>query len=63
MRSLILHWDKLESLAVLFHGIMLALLLSSLAALSGRWKRTLRQLRTSEVVLFGLIIAFFMAAQ
>jgi serine/threonine protein kinase len=63
VRSLVLHWDKLESLAVLFHGIMLALLLLSLAALSNRWKRTLRQLRTFEVVLFGLIIAFFMAAQ
>jgi eukaryotic-like serine/threonine-protein kinase len=63
VRSLILHWDKLESLAVLFHGIMLGLLLLSLAALSNRWKRTLRQLRTYEVVLFGLIIVFFMAAQ
>jgi serine/threonine protein kinase len=63
VRSLILHWDKLESLAVLFHGIMLGLLLLSLAALSNRWKRTVRQLRSSEVVLFGLIIVFFMAAQ
>ena len=63
VRSLILHWDKLESLAVLFHGIMLGLLLLSLAALSNRWKRTVRQLRSFEVVLFGLIIVFFMAAQ
>jgi eukaryotic-like serine/threonine-protein kinase len=63
VRSLILHWNKLESLAVLFHGIMLGLLLLSLAALSNRWKRPLRQLRAYEVAIFGLIIVFFMAAQ
>jgi serine/threonine protein kinase len=63
VRSLILHWNKLESLAVLFHGIMLSLLLLSLAALSNRWKRPMRQLRAYEVAIFGLIIVFFMAAQ
>jgi eukaryotic-like serine/threonine-protein kinase len=63
VRSLILHWNKLESLAVLFHGIMLGLLLLSLAALSNRWKRPVRQLRAYEVAIFGLIIVFFMAAQ
>jgi serine/threonine protein kinase len=63
VRSLILHWNKLESLAVLFHGIMLGLLLLSLAALSNRWKRPVRQLRVYEVAIFGLIIVFFMAAQ
>ena len=62
-RSLVLHWDRLESRTVLFHGIMLGLLLLSLGALSSRWKPTLRQLRTFEVALFSLIIVFFMAAQ
>ena len=63
IRSLILHWHNLESLAVLFHGIMLGLLILSLAALSSRWKPALRQLRTFEVTLFTSIIVFFMAAQ
>ncbi len=63
VRSLVLHWNNLESLAVVFHGIMLILLIVSLAALSSRWKPTLRQLRSFEVILFTLIIVFFMAAQ
>ena len=62
-RSLVLHWDRLESRTVLFHGIMLGLLLLSLGMLSSRWKPTLRRLRTFEVALFSLIIVFFMAAQ
>jgi eukaryotic-like serine/threonine-protein kinase len=62
-RSLVLHWHRLESRTVLFHGIMLGLLLLSLGALSSRWKPTLRQLRWFEVALFSLIIASFMAAQ
>jgi serine/threonine-protein kinase len=62
-RSLVLHWDRLESLTVLFHGIMLSLLLVSLAAISSRWKPRLQQLRTFELTLFCLIIIFFMAAQ
>jgi len=61
VRSLILR--GFESLAVLFHGMMLGLLLVSLGALSSRWKPTLRRLRTFEVTLFALIIVFFMAAQ
>ena len=64
VRSLILHWDKLESLAVLFHGIMLGLLLLSLAALSNRWKRPRSaSFGRSRLRSFGLIIVFFMAAQ
>jgi serine/threonine protein kinase len=63
MRSLVLHWSKLESLAVLFHGIMLGLLLAGLGALSSQWKPTLRRLRQFESTLFTLIIVFFMAAQ
>jgi serine/threonine-protein kinase len=63
IRSLVLHWGRLESLAVVFQGMMLGLLLLSLAALSSRWQPALRQLRAFEVTLFTLIIVFFMAAQ
>jgi eukaryotic-like serine/threonine-protein kinase len=62
-RSLILHWNRLESRTVVFHGIMLGLLLLSLSALSSRWKPTLLQLRRFEVAVFALIVASFMAAQ
>lgn len=62
-RSLVLHWDRLESLAVLFHGIMLSSLLVSLAVLSSQWRPTLVRLRTFEIALFSMIIVFFMAAQ
>jgi serine/threonine-protein kinase len=61
LRSLIVH--GFESLAVLFHGMLLVLLLVSLAVLSSRWKPTLRQLRTFEVALFSLLLVIFMAAQ
>jgi serine/threonine-protein kinase len=60
-RSLILH--RFESLAVVFYGCLLSLLVVCLTALSSRWQPTLRQLRTLEVVLFTLILVFFMAAQ
>ncbi len=63
VRSVALHWHKLESRTVLFHGIMLGLLLLSLGSLSSRWKPKLRQLRAFETVLFSLIIVCFMAAQ
>jgi eukaryotic-like serine/threonine-protein kinase len=63
VRSLALHWNRLESRTVLFHGIMLGLLLISLGALSSHWKPTLHRLRVFEVTLFSLIIVFFMAAQ
>ena len=62
-RSLVLHWDRLESRTVFFHGIMLGLLLLSLGTLSSQWKPTPRRLRAFEVALFSLIIVFFMAAQ
>jgi serine/threonine-protein kinase len=63
IRSLVIHWQHLESLAVIFYGIMLGSLLVSLIALSSRWKPTLRQLRAFEVILFSLIMVFFIAAQ
>jgi serine/threonine-protein kinase len=61
VRSLILY--GFESLAVLFHGMLLGLLLLSLALLSSRWKPSLRRLRTFEVTLFSLLLVLFMAAQ
>jgi serine/threonine-protein kinase len=61
LRSLLLH--RFESVTVLFHALMLGLLVLSLAALSGRWRPTLSQLRAFEVALFGLILAFFTTAQ
>jgi serine/threonine protein kinase len=61
LRSLFLH--TIGSLAVLFHGLMLALPILTLAAFSSRWKPSLRQLRAFEVILFALIVVCFMAAQ
>jgi serine/threonine-protein kinase len=63
IRSLVLHWSHLESLAVLFQGLMLGLILLDFAALSGRWRPTLRHLRVIETALFVSVIVFFMAAQ
>jgi len=62
-RSLVLHWDHIESLAILFQGMMLGLILLELGALSGRWRPTLRQLRVIEAALFTVVMVFFMAAQ
>ncbi len=61
VRSLFLH--KFESLAVLFHGLLLLLLLATLGALSSRWSPSLARLRTFEAALFALIVVFFMSAQ
>ncbi len=61
LRSLLLH--RFESVTVFFHGLMLGLLVLSFAVLSSRWKPTLSQLRTFEVTLFALILAFFTIAQ
>jgi serine/threonine-protein kinase len=61
LRSLIL--NPLESLGVLFHALLLALLLLSLALLSSTWRPTLRELRTYEVGLFTGVTVFFMASQ
>jgi serine/threonine protein kinase len=61
VRSLCLH--RFESLTVLFHGLLLALLVLSLALLSSSWRPTLRELRIFEVALFATLIVFFMAAQ
>jgi serine/threonine-protein kinase len=63
IRSLVLHWSHLESLAVFFQGMMLGLILVDIAVLSGRWRPTLRHLRAIEVALFVSVIVFFMAAQ
>ena len=61
VRSLYLH--GFESLTVLFHGLLLALLVLSLALLSSSWRPTLRELRIFEVALFATLVVFFMAAQ
>jgi serine/threonine protein kinase len=61
VRSLILH--NPESLTVLFHGLLLAMLVLSLALLSSSWRPTLRELRIFEVALFATLIVCFMAAQ
>jgi eukaryotic-like serine/threonine-protein kinase len=63
IRSLILHWHHIESLAVLFQGMMLGFLLIELAILSSSWNPTLHQLRVTEVALFVSVVVFFMAAQ
>jgi hypothetical protein len=63
VRSLILHRHHVESLGVLFQGLMLGLLLIELGVLSSRWTPTLGQLRIAEVVLFVSVVVFFMAAQ
>jgi serine/threonine-protein kinase len=54
---------KVESLAVFFYAMLLALLVVCTAALSGQWQPSLRQLRRLEVTLFVLIVILFMAAQ
>jgi eukaryotic-like serine/threonine-protein kinase len=61
VRSLCLH--KFESLTVVFHALLLAMLLSSLALLSSSWRPTLRELRIFEVALFATLVVFFMAAE
>src|SRR5262249_21337949 len=61
VRSLCLH--KIESLTVVFHALLLAFLVLSLALLSSSWRPTLRELRAFEVTLFATIIIFFMASQ
>src|SRR5262245_48094919 len=42
-----------------FHVLILLLLLASVAALSGRWKPTMPQLRAIELITFGLIVVYF----
>jgi eukaryotic-like serine/threonine-protein kinase len=61
IRALLL--NRLESLTVLFHALILGLLVVSLALLSSTWKPTLKELRTYEVGLFATVTFFFMAAQ
>jgi eukaryotic-like serine/threonine-protein kinase len=61
VRSLALH--NPESLTVMFHGLLLALLVMSLALLSSSWRPTLRELRIFEVSLFATLIVFFVAAE
>src|SRR3954447_368041 len=57
VRSLCLY--KLESLAVVFHALLLALLVLSLVLLSSTWRPTLRELRAFEVTLFATVVIFF----
>jgi serine/threonine-protein kinase len=61
IRSLFLH--KVDSLANVFYGLLLLMLLVSLGLLSSRWTPALERLRQFEIVLFALIVIFFMAAQ
>jgi serine/threonine protein kinase len=61
VRSLFFH--NIESLANLFYGLLVLLLLMSLGALSSRWKPSLSRLREYELGLFALIVVCFMAAQ
>jgi eukaryotic-like serine/threonine-protein kinase len=61
VRSLALH--NPESLTVMFHGLLLALLVLSLALLSSSWRPTLRELRIFEVSLFATLIVCFVAAE
>ncbi len=62
-RALILHRHHIESLAVLFQGLMLTMLLVELAILSGSRNLTLRGLRAIEVALFVSVVVFLMASQ
>ncbi len=61
IRSLCLY--PFESLTVMFHSLLLALLVLSLALLSSSWRPSLRELRIFEVALFATLIVGFMAAQ
>jgi serine/threonine-protein kinase len=61
LRSMLLH--AIDSLPVLFHGLMLGLPVITLCAFSSRWKPSLRELRAFEVILFALIVVCFMVAQ
>jgi serine/threonine-protein kinase len=45
------------------HVLILALLILTVAALWGRWKPSMQQLRISELVLFGAIVAYFALGQ
>ena len=61
VRALCLY--DLESLAVVFHALLLAFLVLSFALLSSTWRPTLRELRAFELTLFATVVVFFMAAQ
>jgi serine/threonine-protein kinase len=61
IRSLCMH--RLDSLTVIFQGMLLAFLVLSLAVLSSSWRPTLRELRFFEVGLFATVGVFFMTAQ
>jgi eukaryotic-like serine/threonine-protein kinase len=62
-RSLILHRHHIESLAVFFQGLMLAMLLLEFGILSRRRTATLRELRVIELALFVSVVVFLMASQ
>jgi eukaryotic-like serine/threonine-protein kinase len=61
LRALLL--NRLESLTVLFHALLLVLLILNLALLSSTWRPTLHELRVYEICLFASVMVFFMAAQ
>jgi serine/threonine-protein kinase len=45
------------------HAVVLLLLIATVAALSGRWKPRLQQLRAVELTMFGVVVAFFALGQ
>ncbi len=51
-----------DSFLVTFHGFVVAAFLVSFVALSGRRPISLRSLRTIELALFGMTIAFFVTS-
>ena len=49
-------FPKIEPGWIFFHGLISVLLLVTIASLSGRWRPSLRQLRTLELGLFATIV-------
>jgi serine/threonine-protein kinase len=52
----------LQSLAI-FHALILLALVLNLAALWSRWTPSMRQLRSMELMTFGLVVVFFVLGQ
>lgn len=61
LRAMLL--NRLESLSVLFHGMLVILLTLSILFLSSSWRPTLVELRIYELGLFSGATVIFMAAQ
>ncbi len=61
VRDLFLAGHYLDPFLQTFHVVVVAVFLASFAALSGRRPIALRRLRTLELVLFGMTVAFFVS--